>query len=47
MLKSARDTKAFWASSTFFSSIRMYTVKVDRATCFREAEGRNFNKNFR
>lgn len=33
MLKSARDTKAFWASSTFRSSISTYTVKVDRATC--------------
>jgi len=33
MLKRASDTKAFWASSTFFSSLRTYTVKVDSATC--------------
>lgn len=33
MLKSANDTKAFWASSTLFSSISTYTVKVDKATC--------------
>lgn len=33
MLKSASDTKAFWASSTLCSSISTYTVKVDRATC--------------
>lgn len=33
MLKSASDTKAFWASSTLRSSISTYTVNVDRATC--------------
>jgi len=33
MLKSASDTKAFWASKTLRSSISTYTVKVDRATC--------------
>ena len=32
MLKSASDTKAFWASSTLCSSTSTYTVKVDRAT---------------
>ncbi|TNN39429.1 hypothetical protein EYF80_050408 [Liparis tanakae] len=39
MLKSASDTKAFWASSTFFSSLRTYTAKVNRATC-RATRGR-------
>lgn len=32
MLKSASDTKAFWASSTLCSSISTYTVNVDKAT---------------
>ena len=32
MLNSARETNAFWASSTLFSSESTYTAKVDRAT---------------
>lgn len=32
MLKSARDTKALWASSTLCLSISTYTVNVDKAT---------------
>lgn len=39
MLKRARDTKAFWASSTFCSSTRTYTAKVDKATCKNRQQG--------
>ena len=45
ILKSARDTKTFWASSTLRSSISTYTVKVDKATCSsRDGDAESYKK---